>query len=92
MKYIKSYKIFESTYSIDEYILSISNELGKHNITPVAIRTLLDNYSDVIQTSMENEVTPYNFVQNIVKDMDLGSGGFISQMAPPNQPTEIKYL
>ncbi len=92
MKYIKSYKIFESTYSIDEYILSISSELGKYNITPVAIRTLLDNYSDIIQNSMENEVTPHNFVKNIIKDMDLSSGGFISQMSPPSQPTEIKYL
>ena len=92
MKYIKTYKIFEANYSIEEYIDSISNELSKYNISPIGIRELIENYNNDIQDAISNNVDPYTFIKKIATDMQLSDGGgFMDQHTPTQKQTTIKY-
>jgi hypothetical protein len=93
MKYIKPYKIFESRYTLEEYLYAVSQEFSKYNISAVGVRELLDNYKVAIEDAISSDVDPYTFVKNIANDMQLSdNGGFMSHDTPPPQPTTIKYL
>ena len=92
MRYIKNYRMFESVYTIDEFVGSVSSELGNYNISPVNIRTIIDQYSNKMISAVENGETPQSFVSDIVKELELGKSGYPSiQMNIPTQRV-IKYL
>jgi len=93
MKYIKPYKIFESRYTLEEYLYAISQEFSKYNISALQVKELLENYRVAIEEAIESDVDPYTFVKTIADDMGISdNGGFVSHYAPPKQQTTVKYL
>jgi hypothetical protein len=93
MKYIKSYKIFESNYSFEEYISALCDELSNYNVSPVVIKSMLDKYENDINDAISNEITPNTFMKKVVDEMSLSDdGGFPSQYGPPSKQTTVKYL
>lgn len=93
MKYIKPYKIFESRYTLEEYLYAISREFSKYNISAIGVRELMNNYEKVIEDAILNDVDPYTFVKNIASDMQLSDdGGFMGHNTPTPQQTTVKYL
>lgn len=92
MKHLKSYKLFESSWSIEEYIDSINDELGKWNISPVHMKRIIDNNLDEIQISMEEGISPIIYSKNLIKDLDLERGGYLGVMNNQKNGGEIKYL
>jgi len=93
MKYIKSYKIFESRYTIEEYLYAVSQEFSKYNISAIKVKELLENYRLAIEEAIESDVDPYTFVKKIADDMGISdNGGFNDHNTPPQQQTTIKYL
>ena len=93
MKYIKPYKIFESRYTLEEYLYTISQEFSKYNISAIKVKELLENYRVAIEEAIESDVDPYTFVKAIADDMGISdNGGFMGQFPPGKQQTTIKYL
>ena len=92
MKHIKSYKLFESVYSIEEYYDYITKSLGNYNITPVGIRDLLSNYEVLINDYYESGDNPKIVSDQIIKDLELESGGYMGIKFPKLNHPQIKYL
>jgi hypothetical protein len=92
MRYLKSYKLFESSWTIEEYIDSITNELEKWNILPLHIKRIVDNNIDDIQLSIELGKSPIEYSNNLIKDLDLERGGYLGFMNNQKSGGEIKYL
>lgn len=94
MKYLKSYKIFESSWSIEEYVDFIQKELSKCNITTVGIKNTLISYKDEIEGSFNEGVPPKNISDDIIKTMELETGTPSRGIKFPGlkPPTTIKYL
>lgn len=92
MKYLKSFKIFESNYSIEEYIDKITDELGNFNISPVHIKKIIDNNLDDIQISLSNGKSPTEYSKKLISDLQLDNGGYPSQMVNHPLSSQIKYL
>ena len=49
MKYIKSFRLYESNWSFEEYIGYLTQVLSKMNITPVNLEFILDQKEDDIR-------------------------------------------
>lgn len=93
MKYIKTYKVFESRYTFEEYIYSISQEFSKYNISAIGVRELIENYKKAIEEAILDDVDPHTFVKTIANDMELSDGGgFMSYTNQPQKQTTVKYL
>ena len=93
MKFIKSYKVFESHYNKEEFIDAVCRDLSKYQITPVEVRNLLQKYDNQITQSLESGISPGDFSKQIIIDLDLdNTGGALAVNI--NQPVvpEIKYL
>ena len=91
--YRKHQKQLESYNNIDEYRSEIIDQFKMYNIRPLVLNHLLDVYSDNIENNYENDKQPKDFVDEIVKDMELDSGGFMSQqMGSDGYNRTIKYL
>ena len=93
MKFIKSYKVFESHYNKEEFIDVVCRDLSKYQITPVEVRNLLQKYDYQIIQSLESGVSPQDFSKQIISDLELdNTGGALAVNI--NQPIvpEIKYL
>lgn len=93
MKYINSYKVFESHYNKEEFIDVVCRELSKYQITPLEVKTLLQKYDNQITQSLESGINPQDFSKQIISDLELdNTGGALSvNFNKPNVP-EIKYL
>lgn len=92
MKYLQKFKLFESNYSLEEYIDTLSDELGKWNISPVHIKKIIDNNIDDIQISIENGSSPIEFSKKLINDLQLDRGGYTSQIVNHPLSSQIKYL
>lgn len=94
MKYLKSYKIFESSWSIEEYVDFIQSELTKCNITALGIKNTLISYKDEIETAFNQGVPPKTVSDDIIKTMELETGTASRGIMFPGlkPPTTIKYL
>jgi hypothetical protein len=95
MKYIKSYKIFESTYTIEEYTGQLVGELGKYNMSSIEIRDLIQKLESDINDAIENGIHPLQFTREIIKDLELddrGKNGWNSFLMNNTKPSTIKYL
>ena len=67
--------------------------LKEFNIRPVVLNHILDQYQDEISQYYEEGKDPKFFVDEIVKDMELDSGGFMAHKAgSAGYNRVIKYL
>lgn len=90
MKYLKSYKLFESNYSIEEYIGLLSDELGNFNLSPVQIRELISRLD--IEDYINDGISPKEIIKNLDNDMDLSKTGYPDHRVNKPQQSQIKYL
>lgn len=90
MKYLKSYKLFESNYSTEEYIGLLSDELGNFNLSPVQIRELINRLD--IESYINNDISPKEVINELDNDMDLSKSGYPDHRVNKPQQSQIKYL
>jgi hypothetical protein len=93
MKYLKNWKVFESTWSKEEYIDEVRNALSKYNLSSVEVRELIDRID--IDEAIESGEQPLVFIKQLVDELDLkslGTSGFTSFRMPKNWQPELKYL
>ena len=82
-----------SYQDIDEYQDEIRTMLKAYNIRPVVLNQIIDKYSEVIQTYYDEGKFPKLFVDEIIKDFELDSGGFLSyKVGSKSYNQTIKYL
>jgi hypothetical protein len=88
------YPTNEAYNSEQEYISDIVSKFKGYNIRPVILNKILDFYKDQIIDDYNNDKQPSEFVDMIVKDMELGSGGYMSQRVGSKgwNNRVIKYL
>ena len=87
------YPTNESYNDIQEYTNQIMSFLKEYNIRPVVLNHILDQYQSQISEYYEEGKDPKFFVDEIVKDMELDSGGFMAQkMGSAGYNRVIKYL
>jgi len=72
------YPTNESYNDIQEYTNQIISSLEQYNIRPVVLNHLIDEYEDEISKYYEEGKDPKFFVDEIVKDLELDSGGFMA--------------
>jgi len=73
------YPVDEAYNNEQEYINDIIDQFKDYNIRPLVLNDILDFYNDEITDNYTNDKQPKDFVDMIVKDMELDSGGFMSQ-------------
>jgi hypothetical protein len=87
------YPVDESYNDVQEYTNQIMSFLKEYNIRPVVLNHILDEYQDEISQYYEEGKYPKFFVDEIVKDMELDSGGFMShKVGSAGYNRVIKYL
>jgi hypothetical protein len=87
------YPTNESYSDVQEYTNQIMSLLKEYNIRPVVLNHLIDEYQDEISEYYEEGKDPKFFVDEIVKDMELDSGGFMAhKMGSAGYNRVIKYL
>ena len=87
------YPTKESYSDIDEYIQDIRTMLSSYNIRPVVLNQLIDQYEDIIKRYYDEGKYAKFFVDEVVKDLELDSGGFLAQrMGASSYNQTIKYL
>lgn len=87
------YPTNESYNDVQEYKNQIMSLLQEYNIRPVVLNHLIDEYQDDITQYYEEGKDPKFFVDEIVKDMELDSGGFMShKVGSAGYNRVIKYL
>lgn len=93
MKHIKSFKLFESVWSAEEFVDEIRNGLSKYNLSSVEVRELLKRID--IDSSIESGQHPNVLIGQLVDELDLksrGTSGYTSWRTPKNWQSQIKYL
>jgi hypothetical protein len=87
------YPTNESYNDVQEYTNQIMSLLKEFNIRPVVLNHILDQYQDEISQYYEEGKDPKFFVDEIVKDMELDSGGFMAhKVGSAGYSKVIKYL
>ena len=88
------YPVDESYNNEQEFINDIIDKFKGYNIRPLVLNKILDFYNDQIIDDYNNGKQPSEFVDMIVKDMELGSGGYMSQVVGSKgwNNRVIKYL
>lgn len=82
----------KESYDEEEYFIEIETQLKDKNITPSDLIKILDFYNDDIIKNYEEGKPPRVFVDKIVKELEIGSGGYFNmQFSQIKQPI-IKYL
>jgi len=74
------YPVDEAYNNEQEYINDIIDKFKGYNIRPLVLNKILDFYNDQIIDDYNNGKQPTEFVDMIIKDMELGSGGYMSQV------------
>jgi hypothetical protein len=88
------YPVDEAYNNEQEYINEIIDKFKGYNIRPLVLNQILDFYNDQIIDNYNSGKQPNEFVDMIVKDMELGSGGYMSQRVGSKgwNNKVIKYL
>lgn len=87
------YPTNESYNDVQEYTNQIMSLLKEFNIRPVVLNHIIDQYQDQISEYYEEGKDPKFFVDEIVKDMELDSGGFMAhKVGSAGYSKVIKYL
>jgi hypothetical protein len=95
MNYIKTFKLFESNYTFEEYIEQLVGELGKYNISAVEIRDLIQRLESDINQAIDNGIHPLQYSKTIIDDLDLsdrGKDGWNRIYFRNQSKSTIKYL
>jgi len=74
------YPVDEAYNNEQEFINDIVDKFKGYNIRPLVLNQILDFYNDQIIDDYNNGKQPTEFVDMIIKDMELGSGGYMSQV------------
>lgn len=93
MKHLKSFKLFESNYTPEEFVSELIKQLGKLNMSSVEIRELINRLD--IDSEIEMGKDPVQYSQELIKELGLDSRGMDGYMSHRvNRPfySEIKYL
>ena len=93
MKHLKSFKLFESNYTPEEFVSELIKQLGKLNMSSVEIRELINRLD--IDSEIEIGKDPVQYSQELIKELGLDSRGMDGYMSHRvNRPfySEIKYL
>ena len=93
MKYIKTFKLFESIWTKEEFISDLVRYLGQYNLTMIYVRDLISQLD--IESEIENGKSPLQLSKEIISDFDLeerGKGGYMSANISMPVPGTIKYL
>jgi hypothetical protein len=93
MKHLKSFKLFESYYTPEEFVDELRKQLGKLNMSAVEIRELLNRLD--IASQIELGKNPTQYAEELIKELGLDSRGIDGYMSHRvNKPlySEIKYL
>jgi hypothetical protein len=93
MKYLKNWKVFESSWSKEEYIDEVRNALSDYNLSSVEVRELISRID--IDGAIESGEQPLVFIKRLVDELDLkslGTSGFTGFRMPKNWQPELKYL
>lgn len=87
------YPVTESYSNIDEYVNDIKSMLSKYNIRPLVLNQIINQNEDIIQQNFDEGKYPKFFVDEIVQDFELDSGGFLShKLGSKAYNQSIKYL
>jgi hypothetical protein len=87
------YPTNESYSDVQEYTNQIMSLLKEFNIRPVVLNHIIDQCQDQISEYYEEGKDPKFFVDEIVKDMELDSGGFMAhKVGSAGYSKVIKYL
>ena len=89
MRYIKTY---ESYYSISEFVAEVTQRLGDYNITPININRIIDQKMSDMEGCIETGVSPRQFVEELINELELGSGGYPNIKTRNVQQRNITYL
>ena len=93
MKHLKSFKLFESNYTTEEFVDELRRQLGKLNMSAVEVRELINRLD--IESEIEMGKNPVQYSQELIKELGLDSRGIEGYMSHRvNRPlySEIKYL
>ena len=87
------YPVDESYNDVQEYTNQIMSLLKEFNIRPIVLNHIIDQCQYQISEYYEEGKEPKLFVDEIVKDMELDSGGFMAyKMGSAGYNRVIKYL
>ena len=87
------YPVDESYNDVQEYTNQIMSLLKEFNIRPLVLNHILDQCQYQISEYYEEGKDPKFFVDEIVKDMEIDSGGFMAyKMGSAGYNRVIKYL
>ncbi len=87
------YPISESYSNIDEYKNDIIDLISQYNIRHIVLNQLLEFYEDRINQFYNEGKHPKLFVDEIVKELELDSGGYLAQrMGSKSWQDSTKYL
>jgi hypothetical protein len=92
MKYIKNFKIFESNYSLEEFIDVIYSELSKFNISPVEMNRIINNQIEEIKYCLDAGISPKIWVDELISDMELGKKDYLGMLSTKPKQFLNKYL
>ncbi len=93
MKHLKSFILFESNYTPEEFVDELRRQLGKLNMSAVEVRELINRLD--IESEIEMGKNPVQYSQELIKELGLDSRGIEGYMSHRvNRPlySEIKYL
>jgi hypothetical protein len=93
MKHLKSFKLFESNYTPEEFVDELRRQLGKLNMSAVEVRELINRLD--IESEIKMGKNPVQYSQELIKELGLDSRGIEGYMSHRvNRPlySEIKYL
>jgi hypothetical protein len=93
MKHLKSFRLFESVWSTEEFIDEIRKALSKYNLSSVEVREIINRVD--IEGAIENGEQPNVIINKLIEDLNLkslGNSGFNSWRTSKSWQSEIKYL
>lgn len=73
MKNIKSWRVFESGWSTEEFRDEVRKALGERGLRPVEIRELVKRLD--LRAVIETGVEPHFYILDLVKQLGLERGG-----------------
>ena len=93
MKHLKSFRLFESVWSTEEFIDEIRKALSKYNLSSVEVREIINRVD--IEGAIENGEQPNVIINKLIEDLNLkslGNSGFNGWRTSKSWQSEIKYL
>lgn len=93
MKHLKSFILFESNYTPEEFVDELRRQLGKLNMSAVEVRELISRLD--IESEIEIGKNPVQYSQELIEELGLdlrGIEGYMSHRVNRPLYSELKYL